>query len=56
MPLVDYRCPQCGKDVVDVFVKTTAEACACPSCGAEMAKLPPNSNWQFSRKDRRWDA
>lgn len=56
MPLADFTCPQCGREVVDVLVKTTTEIVACPTCGAVMDKQPPNANWAFSRKNRRWDA
>jgi putative FmdB family regulatory protein len=55
MPLVDYKCPQCGTEQKDVLVKTTTAPHDCPECHYPMEKLPPNSNWAFSRKDRRWD-
>lgn len=50
MPLNDYVCPQCGKEIKDVLVKTTKTEYVCPSCGCEMDKLPPKSNWQWGRR------
>lgn len=37
MPLYDFKCPQCGKEV-DLFQSSKAPMPACPTCGCEMDK------------------
>lgn len=57
MPLCDYQCKTCGAVESDVLVKATdAPPPQCPECGMDMRRLPPNSNWAFNRRERRWDA
>lgn len=40
MPLYDFRCPKCGDESHDVFLKMTSPAPACAACFTRMEHIP----------------
>jgi putative FmdB family regulatory protein len=39
LPIFDYHCDACGKDVIDEFVHHWDSVVKCPKCGTVMTKL-----------------
>lgn len=39
MPVFDFKCPNCGRKMVDEFVHTADTVVKCVQCGAPMKRL-----------------
>ncbi len=42
-PIFDYKCPNCGRKIIDVFVHKYNERVFCKQCKAIMSKLVPTT-------------
>jgi putative FmdB family regulatory protein len=56
VPLYEYRCRECGHELVEVQAMGAGPPGSCPTCGGELKRLFGRvgvrfSGWGFSRTD-----
>jgi len=44
VPIYDYKCPECGRKEIDVFVHHHDDVVKCKQCHEKMSRLFPNSS------------